>query len=505
MEEEYDSLEFTPTWVVALVCSVIVIISLVAERLLHYLGKCLKHSHQDSLFEALQKLKEELMLLGFISLLLTVFQTMISRICIPEELSYHLLPCKRTRASGQEAHYHEYSQIHTWNRRRLLSSSSVANHCKKGQVPMLSIEALHHLHIFIFVLAVVHVIFCATTIVLGGAKIRQWKHWEDSIRNENTKIQKASVAGITLHAHHHRAFIRERAVGFWRKSAIVSWVMSFFKQFYASLTKTDYAALRFGFIMTHCQTNPNFDFHKYMMRVIETDFKKVVGISWYLWLFVVIFLLLDVDGWHTYFWLSFLPLILLLAVGAKLEHIITQMAQEGADVQPDGRRATTVKPSDEHFWFNRPWIVLYLIHFILFQNSFEIAFFFWILSTYGFDSCIMEDVGYIATRLVVGVVIQVLCSYSTLPLYAIVTQMGSMFKADIFDKYTQSTLHGWAEGARSKKKGGSSSIFKSLGRKGKENSSSSSVQMQKMTVEAPEQSVVLEGITTSSVIEHPTS
>jgi mlo protein len=38
-----------------------------------------------------------------------------------------------------------------------------------------------------------------------------------------------------------------------------------------------------------------------------------------------------------------------------------------------------VKPSDEHFWFGRPAIVLYLIQFILFQNSFEIAFFFWIL------------------------------------------------------------------------------------------------------------------------------
>lgn len=38
-EEESDDLEFTPTWVVALVCLVIVLISLAAERGLHYLGK----------------------------------------------------------------------------------------------------------------------------------------------------------------------------------------------------------------------------------------------------------------------------------------------------------------------------------------------------------------------------------------------------------------------------------------------------------------------------------
>jgi mlo protein len=33
------TLEFTPTWIVAAVCSIIVIISLIFERLLHRLGK----------------------------------------------------------------------------------------------------------------------------------------------------------------------------------------------------------------------------------------------------------------------------------------------------------------------------------------------------------------------------------------------------------------------------------------------------------------------------------
>jgi mlo protein len=69
-------------------------------------------------------------------------------------------------------------------------------------------------------------------------------------------------------------------------------------------------------------------------------------------------------------------------VGAKLENIITRLAREVVE-EVTGRtrdhEAARVKPSDEHFWFGRPAIVLYLIQFILFQNSFEIAFFFWIL------------------------------------------------------------------------------------------------------------------------------
>ncbi|KAJ0792358.1 hypothetical protein HanOQP8_Chr01g0017181 [Helianthus annuus] len=57
-EGEGTSLEFTPTWVVAAVCTVIVGISLAVERLLHYTGKKLKESGQKPLYEALQKIKE---------------------------------------------------------------------------------------------------------------------------------------------------------------------------------------------------------------------------------------------------------------------------------------------------------------------------------------------------------------------------------------------------------------------------------------------------------------
>lgn len=69
---------------------------------------------------------------------------------------------------------------------------------------------------------------------------------------------------------------------------------------------------------------------------------------------------------------------LLLAVGTKLEHVISQLAHEVAEKHVAIEGELVVQPSDEHFWFGRPQFVLFLIHFILFQNSFEIAFFFWI-------------------------------------------------------------------------------------------------------------------------------
>lgn len=39
MAEGGTTLEYTPTWVVAVVCFVIVFISLVVERILHFIGK----------------------------------------------------------------------------------------------------------------------------------------------------------------------------------------------------------------------------------------------------------------------------------------------------------------------------------------------------------------------------------------------------------------------------------------------------------------------------------
>ncbi|KAL8137303.1 hypothetical protein V2J09_003304 [Rumex salicifolius] len=459
MAEEYaNSLEYAPTWIVAGVCSVILVISLSAERGLHVLGKTLKRNNQDALFQSLQKLQSELMLLGFISLLLTVFQGAISKICIPEGLTNSMLPCTKSE-SGHES---EHSLQSTWNRRRLLSEGE--SHCDKGKAPLLSLEALHQLHIFIFVLAVVYVVFCATTMVLAGMKVQKWRHWEESIRREISNERKEPSRVTRIHARHQLIF-NKRAFG------NCTWMLSFFKQFYGSVSKSDYIALRNGFIMAHCPTNPSFDFHKYMMKTLECDFKKVVGISSYLWAFVVVFLLVNLKAttnggltsilmYRLLCRMAFILLavlftfnsksVLLLLVGAKLEHIITCLAEEIAESSKNNASQTrpdhgAVKPSDKHFWFGRPSIILYMIHFILFQNSFEIAFLFWVLCTYGIHSCILDRIAFIVPRLILGVIVQVLCSYSTLPLYTIVTQMGSRFKQSIFNEHINVLLHNWAD------------------------------------------------------------
>ena len=61
-------LDQTPTWAVASVCGVIVIISILLEKGLHHVGEFFSHRKKKAMVEALEKVKAELMVLGFISL-----------------------------------------------------------------------------------------------------------------------------------------------------------------------------------------------------------------------------------------------------------------------------------------------------------------------------------------------------------------------------------------------------------------------------------------------------
>lgn len=457
------TLEDTPTWIVASVCSVIVLISIIFERSLHYLGKALEH-RRETLYEALLKLKEELMLLGFISLLLVVSQDLIQKICINESLMGHWLPCL-PGAAGSTAHYGVGSasssssssspNIGVGARRLLKGGTAASGHCSaiKGKVPLLSLHALEQIHIFIFVLAITHVALSAFTVLLGLLQMRKWKQWEKRINEEGD----SAAAPKMINRVQQRKFIKDRYKGYGKMNMAILWMHSFFKQFYGSVTKDDYIAMRLGFLMEHFRGNRKFNFYEYMVKALEKDYKRVVGIKWYYWIFVMIFLLINVTGWHSYFWISLVPLALLLLIGTKLEHIITEMAYEVASKQAAvDAGEIAMDPDDNLFWFHRPRILLILIHFILFQNAFEFAYFFWTLATFGFNSCIMDRLGYNVSRIVICALVQVLCSYSTLPLYAIVSHMGSSFKSAVFEDDVAEHVRDWAERARRRKRGAGS-------------------------------------------------
>ncbi|GKU93602.1 hypothetical protein SLEP1_g7181 [Rubroshorea leprosula] len=407
------SLEQTPTWAVAVVCFVLVLISIIIEHIIHLIGKWLKKRNKRALYEALEKIKSELMLLGFISLLLTVGQSLISDICIPEKVANTWHPCNEdppepgeNDGSGTDEGNHDRRRLLMVSdfgksvRRSLAAAGSTNSSCPTGKVPFVSSDGIHQLHILIFVLAVSHVLYCILTMALGRLKMRSWKRWE-----EETKTIEYQFS----HDPERFRFARETSFGrrhlsFWTKTPILMWIVCFFRQFVRSVPKVDYLTLRHGFIMAHLapQSHVNFDFQKYINRSLEEDFKVVVGISPPIWFFAVFSLLFNRHGFHSYMWLPFIPLIIILLVGTKLQVIITKM---GLRIQERGevvKGVPVVQPGDDLFWFNRPRLLLYLINFVLFQNAFQLAFLVWTLYEFGRDSCFHKRTEDLVIRITMG-------------------------------------------------------------------------------------------------------
>eukprot|EP01018_Ginkgo_biloba_P015663 Gb_04083 [translate_table: standard] len=430
--EESRSLEQTPTWAIASVCAVFVVISIFIEHAILLVTKWQwpQKRHKKALSEALERVRSELMLLGFISLLLPIGQKPISMVCISDKVAGTMLPCKKIEKPSSGHHrkllWESGGSIHFMQ--HVLTSedprkSTGSEHCPRGKVPVISEHGMHHLHIFIFILAIFHVVSSILTMGLGGAKMRRWKAWEKETKTEQYQFSH----GMLL------------------------------SQFYKSVTKVDYLTLRHGFISTHVPNNRNFDFHKYIKRSLEDDFKVVVGVSPTLWAFAVIFLLLNVQGKSPTSSSVILQLVddfslaifrsINLIVGTKLQLVITEMALEIQQKHAVIRGSPVVNPSDKLFWFSRPQLTLFLIHFSLFQNAFQIAFFIWTWLVFGMQSC-FPDVKLNIIRIVMGIGVQFLCSYITFPQYALVTQMGSHMKKAIFEEQTAHAVTRWHQMAK---------------------------------------------------------
>ncbi|GFZ17923.1 seven transmembrane MLO family protein [Actinidia rufa] len=243
--------------------------------------------------------------------------------------------------------------------------------------------------------------------------MRRWKAWEKETRTVEYQFS---------HDPERFRFARETSFGrrhlsFWTKKPILMWT--------AHLAPS---------------THSNFDFQKYIKRSLEEDFKAVVGISPPIWFFAVLFLIFNTNGWYSYLWLPFIPLFIILLVGTKLQVIITKM---GLRIQEKGevvKGVPVVQPGDDLFWFNRPRLILCLINFVLFQNAFQLAFFAWTWYEFGLKSCFHERLEDVIIRISMG--------YVTLPLYALVTQMGSTMKPTIFNERIATALKNWHHTAK---------------------------------------------------------
>ncbi|CAE6075210.1 unnamed protein product [Arabidopsis arenosa] len=435
------SLQETPTWALATVCFFFIAVSIFLERLINLLSTRLKNNRKKSLLEAVENLKSVLMVLGFMSLMLNVTEGEVSKICIPIKYANRMLPCRKTIKSHDDVNGDDDDDDDHDN--------SFFHQCSsKGKTSLISQEGLTQLSFFFCVLACMHILCNLAILLLGMAKMRKWESWE---KETQTVEYLAANDPNRFRITRDTTFAR-RHLSSWTETSIQLWIKCFFRQFFNSVAKVDYLTLRHGFIFAHVSSNNAFNFQNYIQRSLHEDFKTVVGISPLMWLTVVIFMLLDVYGWRVYFYMSFVPLIIVLVIGTKLEMIVAKMAVTIKENNSVIRGTPLVEPNDTHFWFSNPRFLLSILHYTLFLNTFEMAFFLWVTWQFGINSCYHDNRGIIITRLVLAVTVQFLSSYITLPLYAIVTQMGSSYKRAILEEQLANVLRQWQGIVRDRRK-----------------------------------------------------
>lgn len=400
---------------------------------------------------SLEKIKEELMLLGLISLMLGQWARWISEICVDSSLfDSRFYICSEKDFSANE-HFVLRESLPSSNEttippRGLYNPSS--HQCPEGREPFVSYEGLEQLHRFLFVLGITHVLYSCVAVGLSMTKIYSWRKWEyqaiDQAGDGNLQAKRNKVMRRqTTFAFHHASHP-------WSRNRVLIWMLCFLRQFKSSIQKSDYLALRLGFITSH-KLPLSYNFHKYMVRSMEDEYHAIVGISWPLWGYAIICILLNVHGLNIYFWLSFIPAILVMLVGTKLEHVVSLLALEIAE--PRGLSSgSQVKPRDELFWFGKPEMMLRLIQFISFQNAFEMATFIWSLWGFKQRSCFMKNHAMVAIRLASGLLVQFWCSYSTVPLSVIITLMGSKCKKALVAESVRESLHSWCKRVKEKSK-----------------------------------------------------
>ncbi|XP_021888512.1 MLO-like protein 12 isoform X2 [Carica papaya] len=425
------SLENTPTWAVSIVCFFFFLISFTIDAGLHHLTQFLRRRKRKSLNRALTRIKTDVP---------------ISNICIPEAMANSFLPCKNNGdfVGPDASSATQFSGTKSSNV-TLSAGNNDESYCKsKEMLSLVSREGVMELKIFVSFLAVFHVIYCVLTMGLGQAKMSRWKAWE----HETSTLEYQIANDPRRFRLPHQTSFGQKHLKLWSNSRLLLWPVCFLRQFSGSASKADYFTLRNGFIMANIAEGSDFNFQKFLARAFDDDFEQIVSIRFWIWTFCILFIFFSAHEFYNYYWLPFIPLAIVLIVGTKLQVVITNMCVKSYKVNSVIYGAFPVKLTDDLFWFGRPKWLLYLLQVVLIQNSFQLAFFFWTWYKYGLRSCYNQEIEDIIIRISTGILVQIICGYWTLPLYALVTQMGSGVNRAVFTNRVAEGLKRWHYNAR---------------------------------------------------------
>ncbi|KAH0863788.1 hypothetical protein HID58_080999 [Brassica napus] len=451
------NLEETATWAVAVVCFVLIVISLFIERLIHKMGTWLKKKHKGTLYEALEKVKAELMLLGFISLLLTVAQTPISNICIPKYVASSMRPCspdikgglglRSKHLSGEDISVpgairmlryglQFFGSVTEVDYKTLRHGFITAHFCPgSGSEEMpydffnyiqrsleTDFKTVVEIRTSFFPLVTIHSSDCKRDnkqnfMEKGGYEITivdaSNERQGESIKLDQPLTSNPNVGGFGQ-GDAEIVFqdpLRVQGLLFFLGSVVLAQIVLVLKK--KQFEKAIHSDLMKVRVQRQSPNAPN------NRAVCQAESREIFPLFLQLHLKMTCKPYYDHPSWvvHEFHYQEVYPRLLVpifldtlliplvvLIVGTKLQVIITKLGLRILEKDNVVRGCPMVQPGDDLFWFDNPSIMLFFIHLVLFT---------------------------------------ILCSYVTLPLYALVIQMGTRMKPTVFNQRVSKMLKKW--------------------------------------------------------------
>eukprot|EP00210_Caulerpa_lentillifera_P009490 g9050.t1 len=271
---------------------VFIVVSLLFGRLMKFLDHRMHGLTKRGLRHTVHHIQEELLALGVISLLLIVSEDYLLRICVHND--------------DYKSEYNEADSSYDTNdkdsgHRRLLAGGD--SECSDSDEPFWSAQTIHQTHIFIFLIAIVHVLYATVSFLLCSWRLHRWKRYDQS----------ASLRSKTL----------EGSRMMYGRNAFEYWFWSFWAQFSPAVDELLYVAMRHQFL-ERMDLHDDFVFHTFLQTTMVDEFAIVVHTDWQMWVVAAIWILVPKLLLVT----TILSVLIVLLVGTKLELVGVKLSQQ---------------------------------------------------------------------------------------------------------------------------------------------------------------------------------
>ncbi|KIZ07029.1 MLO-like protein 12 [Monoraphidium neglectum] len=312
-------------------------------------------------------IKQELFLLGLISMLLTAVQGSMLKICIPDGVAAYGLNWKpQSKVPVFIDESIEYSTSYMEDEaskdgRRLLGllgrhllggpPKGDYNKCGKGRQPLFSAYMMHQVHLLIFLFAVVHVLYVFGTLMICLVQIRQWRRWEAEAPAADAFLRMSDITAPSPRAPPSRAgggARAERATRRARASAKALWVrvgssglahagrvalaVVTSDLVFSPVTRAVYYSLRLLFI-ARLNLDQSFDFAAFVERSIEEHLPHLMKLNAAMMCLAAALLSFPFPAYLPY-WLFGLSVVTEFVLAGKLASISTLAAAQKPTEQP---------------------------------------------------------------------------------------------------------------------------------------------------------------------------